>query len=43
MLMKALMGRASLDSIDHCRRANKREQPLVDFVVKSRLDKQTIF
>lgn len=28
---------------DHCRRANRREQPLVDFVVKSRLDKQTIF
>jgi len=28
---------------DHCQRANKREQPLVDFVVRSGLDKQTIF
>jgi hypothetical protein len=27
---------------DHCQRANKREQPLVDLVVKSRLDRQTI-
>jgi hypothetical protein len=27
---------------DHCQRANKREQPLVDLVVKSRLDRPTI-
>jgi hypothetical protein len=27
---------------DHCQRANKREQPVVDLVVKSRLDRQTI-
>ena len=27
----------------HCQRANKREQPLVDLVVRRRLDKQTIF
>ncbi|WP_294000426.1 hypothetical protein [Sphaerotilus sp.] len=27
---------------DHCRRANKREQPVVDLVLKSRLDRQTI-
>ncbi len=28
---------------DHCRRANKREQQVVDLIRKSRLDKQTIF
>ncbi len=28
---------------NHCQRANKREQPLVDLVVKSKLDRQTIF
>jgi hypothetical protein len=28
---------------DHCRRANKREQPLVDFVLARGLEKQTIF
>jgi len=27
---------------DHCLRANKREQPVVDLVLKSRLDRQTI-
>lgn len=27
----------------HCMRANKREQAVVDLVLKSRLDKQTIF
>jgi hypothetical protein len=27
----------------HCMRANKREQPLVDFVLKAGLHKQTIF
>lgn len=27
---------------DHCRRANKREQPVVDLVLKSKLDRQTI-
>lgn len=27
----------------HCQLANKREQPLVDFIVKAKLDKQTIF
>jgi hypothetical protein len=27
---------------DHCQRANKREQPVVDLVLKSRLDRQTI-
>ena len=27
---------------DHCRRANKREQQVVDLIRKSRLDKQTI-
>lgn len=27
----------------HCERANKREQPLVDFVLKAKLHKQTIF
>lgn len=27
----------------HCRRANKREQPVVDLVVRKRLDKQTIY
>ncbi len=27
---------------DHCRRANKREQRVVDLIRKSRLDKQTI-
>jgi hypothetical protein len=28
---------------DHCRRANKREQPVVDLVLAKGLDKQTIF
>lgn len=28
---------------DHCRRANKREQPVVDLVLQKGLDKQTIF
>lgn len=28
---------------DHCRRANKREQPVVDMIRAARLDKQTIF
>lgn len=28
---------------DHCRRANKREQPVVDLILAARLDKQTIF
>lgn len=28
---------------DHCRRANKREQPVVDQIVKAGLHKQTIF
>lgn len=28
---------------DHCRRANKREQPVVDQIVKAGLDRQTIF
>lgn len=28
---------------NHCQRANKREQPVVDLIVKSKLDKQTIF
>ncbi|NDY92665.1 hypothetical protein [Ideonella livida] len=28
---------------DHCRRANKREQPLVDLVLAKGLHKQTIF
>lgn len=28
---------------NHCQRANKREQPVVDLVLKSRLDKQSIF
>lgn len=27
---------------DHCRRANKREQPVVDLILKARLDRQTI-
>ncbi|WP_442775674.1 hypothetical protein [Sphaerotilus montanus] len=27
---------------DHCLRANRREQPVVDLVLKSRLDRQTI-
>lgn len=27
----------------HCRRANKREQPVVDLVVARKLDRQTIF
>ena len=27
---------------DHCKRANKREQPLVDLMLKKGLDKQTI-
>lgn len=27
----------------HCRRANKREQPVVDLIVRKRLDKQTIY
>lgn len=27
---------------DHCKRANYREQPMVDLVVKNRLDKRTI-
>lgn len=27
---------------DHCRRANKREQPVVDLVLKKGLDRQTI-
>jgi hypothetical protein len=27
---------------DHCKRANKREQPLVDFVLARGLEKQTI-
>lgn len=28
---------------DHCQRANKREQPVVDLILKARLDRQTIF
>jgi hypothetical protein len=28
---------------DHCRRANKREQPVVDLVLAKGLEKQTIF
>jgi hypothetical protein len=28
---------------DHCRRANKREQPVVDLVLQNGLEKQTIF
>jgi hypothetical protein len=28
---------------DHCRRANKREQPLVDLMLAKGLHKQTIF
>lgn len=28
---------------DHCRRANKREQPVVDLVLQKGLQKQTIF
>jgi hypothetical protein len=28
---------------DHCRRANKREQPMVDLILKKGLDKRTIF
>lgn len=28
---------------DHCRRANKREQPVVDLVLEKGLEKQTIF
>lgn len=28
---------------DHCRRANKREQPVVDLVLQKGLEKQTIF
>jgi hypothetical protein len=27
----------------HCQRANKREQPVVDLIRKSKLDSQTIF
>ncbi|MBM0637578.1 hypothetical protein LNU06_06205 [Campylobacter sp. VicNov18] len=27
---------------DHCKRANKREQPVVDFILARNLDKQTI-
>ena len=27
---------------DHCKRANKREQPVVDFILSRNLDKQTI-
>jgi len=27
---------------DHCKRANKREQPIVDLVLKKKLDKQTV-
>ncbi len=28
---------------DHCRKANKREQPVVDLVISKGLDRQTIF
>jgi hypothetical protein len=28
---------------DHCRRANKREQPVVDLVLQKGLEKQTVF
>ncbi|KAA6225198.1 MULTISPECIES: hypothetical protein [unclassified Campylobacter] len=28
---------------DHCKRANKREQPVVDFVLSRKLDRQTIY
>lgn len=28
---------------NHCQRANKREQPVVDLILKKGLDKQTIF
>lgn len=28
---------------DHCKRANKREQPVVDLILKARLNQQTIF
>lgn len=27
---------------DHCKRANKREQPVIDFILSRNLDKQTI-
>ena len=27
---------------DHCKRSNKREQPIIDLVLKKKLDKQTI-
>lgn len=28
---------------DHCRRANKREQPVIDLILQKGLDKKTIF
>jgi hypothetical protein len=28
---------------NHCQRANKREQPVVDLILKARLHQQTVF
>ena len=39
---RIVIGFANLFQQDHCRRANKREQPVVDLVLHKGLEKQTI-
>ena len=40
---KVLIWFTDLFQKEHCRRANKREQPVLDLVLQKGLDKQTIF
>lgn len=40
---RLVIGFTDLLQKDHCRRANKREQPVVDLVLQKGLQKQTIF
>jgi len=40
---RAIIFGTNLFQQDHCRRANKREQPIVDLVLHKGLERQTIF
>ena len=40
---KVVIKVTDLFQLNHCQRANKREQPIVDLVLQKGLDKQTIF
>ena len=40
---KVVIGITDFFQKDHCQRANKREQPVVDLVLQKGLDKKTIF